>query len=786
MMTSPSFPCGKIHIRDLCSSMTKMDEEEVLGLTPSPAPSGSTTLEHFSGGGVVETEDRNQLVFGINDENYFPAVEESIWEETSVGDIYNADGMESEANDEMSRPKTAVNGMMPHSVIDVRNLVDFLSGCPSFSSSLRTLQIHFQGKLCDKVITKYPNIFAWKEDTVTLQPLLKICEKHNGFHGCENQDKCNELHICKQYVMDKCQETNCVFSHKWDVGGNFGILERLYIDHLPFTTLLKLARAYETMPVPSLLEVCQSYNGNGCFTVPCPSLHICKTFFLALAGNVASECSDTCTLNHDILDPSCSTILSLNKVPTNETPRDISIFLISTYPSLLPQGMRAVTRKSLFSQSEVESKRNTKTVWSHYLHGDVDTCEICYKSVEDICPFEKTGCKRLHSTNHFHWQFSADGSHWFNLRADQVKCLERAYCDPSKDSIKLPRLDPATLERSLKTLFTIMGRASWSCDFPAMTLTNSSGTQTLQLRRLCTETVPGVILKPSTYVWYCCDKNKRWVLYDNTDTLGYNNLAFNISSEVIENHYISDQVTSLSLSNFHFDYILDFNSMSQINQTTGTRQKMKRRPEPHLEEEEMEGLPESWKLVYTIQHAHRIVLDRASPEFNKIMNLFHQNKVLQIKWLRIERIQNPYLWSAYQNKVREMTVIYGSTEAVNIQYLFHGTDPLSVNKICEENFDWRLNGSKNGRAFGCGTYFSTNPLSSLQYSQPDQVGHRYLFVSRVAVGTKIIGDQYMVKPPINPMTQLPYDSSVNSDCSPTIIVKYDKQHYYPEYLIILA
>ncbi|XP_066956930.1 protein mono-ADP-ribosyltransferase PARP12-like isoform X2 [Macrobrachium rosenbergii] len=765
--------------------MTKM-EKEALESAASFAPLVITPEQSCDG--FIKTEDGYQPMFGRNDEK--PIHEESTsresnWEYTSFGVIKSADGMESEGNDR-SHPKTAVDGMMPQSVSDVRNLIDFLSGCSSLSSSLRNLQRRFRGKPYEKVLTEYPNIFAWKEDIVTLQPLLKICEKHSGFHGCENKDICNKLHICKQYVMDKCQETNCVLGHKWDTGHNLGILERLYIDHLPFTILLKLTRAYETMPVPSLLEVCQSYNGNGCFTIACPSLHICKSFFRALVGNVASECSETCTLNHNILDPSCINILSLNKIPTNETPRDVAIFLVSTYPALLPQGTRGVKRKSIFSDSETESSRSTKTVWSHYLHGDVDTCEICYKSVEDTCPFEKNGCKRLHSTNHFHWQFSLDGSHWFNLRADQVKCLEQAYCDPSKDSVKLPRLNPATLEQSLKTLFTIMGHASWSCNFPFMTMTNSSGTQTLHLRRLCTETVPNVTLKPSTYVWYFCDQNKQWVLYGNADTLGNNNLACNISSEVIEAQYSSSQATSLSFSNSHFNYILDFNSMSQINQSTGKCRQVKRRPEPHLEEEEMEGLPKSWKLAYTIQHVHRIVLSEASPEFNKIMALLHQNKSFPSQWLRIERIQNPYLWSAYQNKVQEMTKIYGSTAAVKKQYLFHGTDPLTVNQICEENFDWRLSGSKNGRLFGCGTYFSTDPHYSLQYTRPDQMGHRYLFVAQVAVGTKTQGYQNMVTPPINPMTQLPYDSTVNSENNPTIIVKYDKQEYYPEYLIIFT
>lgn len=40
-------------------------------------------------------------------------------------------------------------------------------------------------------------------------------------------------------------------------------------------------------------------------------------------------------------------------------------------------------------------------------------------------------------------------------------------------------------------------------------------------------------------------------------------------------------------------------------------------------------------------------------------------------------------------------------QAVNQQYLFHGTDPSLVEAICEQNFDWRMCGV-HGTSFGRG------------------------------------------------------------------------------------
>lgn len=115
--------------------------------------------------------------------------------------------------------------------------------------------------------------------------------------------------------------------------------------------------------------------------------------------------------------------------------------------------------------------------------------------------------------------------------------------------------------------------------------------------------------------------------------------------------------------------------------------------------------------------------------------------------------------------------------------LFHGTNFSVIECICAKNFDWRLHGSVTGRKYGRGSYFAVDAAKALCHSQPDSGKRKYLFVAKVIVGTVVKGHSTMVRPPRNQETGQLYDSTVDDDIRPTIIVKYDKQEYYPEYLL---
>ena len=118
--------------------------------------------------------------------------------------------------------------------------------------------------------------------------------------------------------------------------------------------------------------------------------------------------------------------------------------------------------------------------------------------------------------------------------------------------------------------------------------------------------------------------------------------------------------------------------------------------------------------------------------------------------------------------------------------LFHGTDPSDVDKICKQNFDWRICG-KNASVYGAGSYFAVNASYSNKYARRNVSGSRYsMFLAKVLVGSYVRGDKSYRRPPpknpSNPTSDL-YDSCVNNKLKPEIFVVFDIDQCYPSYVI---
>ena len=228
--------------------------------------------------------------------------------------------------------------------------------------------------------------------------------------------------------------------------------------------------------------------------------------------------------------------------------------------------------------------------------------------------------------------------------------------------------------------------------------------------------------------------------------------------------------------------------MTQVNQSTKVKREVKRRPQPPLQckLKDAKDLPSTWELMQPQERVRRVTLSPSSTEYQSVVALLG-GKIKTPLVVKIERVQNPFLWRPLQNKGNEMATVLGQdVSKVDVRQLFHGTKPDIVAKICAENFDWRLHGSSTGQLYGRGTYFSTDAAYSYKYCVADGNGKKSMFVARVAVGTMTVGDDSMVRPPNNSATGMLFDSTVNQMPNPTIIVKYDKQEYYPEYIITLT
>ena len=152
--------------------------------------------------------------------------------------------------------------------------------------------------------------------------------------------------------------------------------------------------------------------------------------------------------------------------------------------------------------------------------------------------------------------------------------------------------------------------------------------------------------------------------------------------------------------------------------------------------------------------------------------------------------------SVYISKVRVVHIIYhfsfkksmaanaeraGHGRDVNEQMLFHGTDSLNtVRGIAINNFDYRLSG-KNATVYGEGAYFAKTAKYSHSYTKPPE---RFMFLARVMVGEYTKGDRSYRRAPEKPGTSHElYDSCVDNVDNPSIHIVFDRNQYYPEFLI---
>lgn len=69
----------------------------------------------------------------------------------------------------------------------------------------------------------------------------------------------------------------------------------------------------------------------------------------------------------------------------------------------------------------------------------------------------------------------------------------------------------------------------------------------------------------------------------------------------------------------------------------------------------------------------------------------------------------------------------------NEKELYHGTGHDTCEAICQQNFDFRLNG-KNATVYGQGSYFAKNASYSNFYAVADPSGKQYIFIAQVLVG----------------------------------------------------
>ncbi|XP_070586684.1 protein mono-ADP-ribosyltransferase PARP14-like [Erythrolamprus reginae] len=202
-----------------------------------------------------------------------------------------------------------------------------------------------------------------------------------------------------------------------------------------------------------------------------------------------------------------------------------------------------------------------------------------------------------------------------------------------------------------------------------------------------------------------------------------------------------------------------------------------------VEDNPATAIPEEWDAMKETTRVKVVELKPETKEFKKVQDMFNLTcKECTIQ--KIERIQNPYYWQAYQIKKQEMDAKNGSIN--NERLLFHGTSSTSVTYINNTGFN-RSYAGLHAACFGNGTYFAVNASYSAHdtYSQPDASGIKYMYLARVLVGEYCVGSKGLLLPyekSVSDPTDL-YDSATDHLTKPTLFVIFNDIQAYPEYLI---
>lgn len=172
------------------------------------------------------------------------------------------------------------------------------------------------------------------------------------------------------------------------------------------------------------------------------------------------------------------------------------------------------------------------------------------------------------------------------------------------------------------------------------------------------------------------------------------------------------------------------------------------------------------------------LLHCGSTEYEEIFKLFKKTTQRQFMVEKIYRIQNPYLLGCYLLKKQELESRYGS---VSEEFLFHGTKEENKDKICQNNFDWRMHGKSVGNMFGKGISFTPISCYASHYSEKCNT-RRLMLVSKVLIAKETVGHRHMNIPPVFDDTQcLRYDTATKENRH--VIVKFSDNEFYPSYIV---
>uniref|UniRef100_A0A4W3K8G7 Poly [ADP-ribose] polymerase 12-like n=1 Tax=Callorhinchus milii TaxID=7868 RepID=A0A4W3K8G7_CALMI len=359
--------------------------------------------------------------------------------------------------------------------------------------------------------------------------------------------------------------------------------------------------------------------------------------------------------------------------------------------------------------------------------GNADSEEICLYFLRKNCSY-KDKCIRIHWHLPYKWQIY--NKTWTNLA--NMEQIEMAFCDPD-NSIRLSQPSSINFE-------TMMCGSN-----PVRRLSTASSV-----------TKPPYFIMTTEWLWYKKEKLGTWTEYG------------------CQVSFLFLFLTGVSLlSTFQSVAFILLLEMCQKNVLQGTSNEVRRRPR-FITEEDVEKKIQGYGNLFA--------LSTFSKEYEEIQSLFQQTMptgAIQ----KIDRNQNLGLWEIFQWQKERMKK-RDNGKPVDERFLFCSTDPMFVDAICNQNFEWG-SCAQVGTLYGNGAYFARDALDSKMDLYSDFTADtRFMFLARVLVGEFTQGRPGYHQPPRKDgrNTNL-YDSCVDFPSDPTIFVIFEKCQIYPEYII---
>ncbi|XP_046891399.1 protein mono-ADP-ribosyltransferase TIPARP [Hypomesus transpacificus] len=459
-------------------------------------------------------------------------------------------------------------------------------------------------------------------------------------------------------------------------------------------------------------------------------------------------------------------------------------------PPPLPQSDKGVIFQDKSEEASLDLVFELLTQLQYHTQ-QADAVSICVEFLQGLCVYG-SDCAHHHTVLPYHWQVRRSDSHtWQSVADDSQEQLERLYCNPDNEQIRLK----------------FRGRV-FSLDFGAMRVCDLEFDR---VRRLTTPSNPSAPPMntnptPSCYtVWkYYCRDNFGWREYSEPVV----RLIEEASTRGLK------EVRFITLQN---QYILNIREGFQQNAVFGFRRQIKKRPmflssvvlTPHLQT--LGGLssstvdlsvalplsptsiappsvfPETWLPMTTSQDFLQVPVSRDDRSYRTVYTLFHKTvSETKFRILKILRVQNSFLWEKYRRKKEYMSRRLSEMDRMlSERHLFHGTSSDVVEGICKHNFDPRVCG-KHATMFGQGSYFARKAVYSHNFSKRSPKGVHCMFLAKVLTGRFTVGNPSMRRPPPlsprDPSSDL-YDSCVDNWVDPQIYVIFNDDQSYPYFII---